>query len=499
MTLIETLEINAAKRPEKHAIIYKNHKINYGELNDHVTRLANSIRQLGVNKGDRIGLMLQREPNLIIAFLASIKAGAIPAPINFNLTKEQLRKLFISMNPAIVFTRDKFYDLLQEAEIKRNTHIVVTDKGNADSHEWDDLLKNRPLTDPHPVSLDDTAYLNYTSGSTGEQKGAMATHANIYWNTVSAVESFKITGDDVHLCMFAPFAHPHELLARALYTGGTMVLLDDIFPKSLAEAIRGHSVTCMMGLAPMYQMLIDTAASNDLKSLRIPESGGMTTRPDLISCFEKQFGVPIYPVWGSTETTGIAIAVRPGEKTKEYSLGRPCPYYEVKVVDETGDEARAGEIGEMAFRGRGVIREYYLGEGVMKDCSNQGWYFSGDLGRYDKEGFFYFMDRKSHMLKVAGLKVYPLEVEIVLLSHPFIKEAAVIGVKDRLRGEIPKAVIIPKEGHSPTKEDISGFCKGVLPNYKIPRIIELRDDLPRFANGKVNKRQLMEEDRGGSI
>ncbi|MDO8445493.1 MAG: class I adenylate-forming enzyme family protein [Deltaproteobacteria bacterium] len=499
MTLIEMLEKNTAEYPEKPAIIYKDQKISYGELNDHVTRLANSIRQLGVKKGDRIGLMLQREPHLVIAFLASIKAGAIPAPINYNLTKDQLRKFLPSLNPAIIFTCDKFHDLLREAGIKRNTTIVVTDNGNANGHKWDDLLKNRPLTDPQPVSLDDTAYLNYTSGSTGEQKGAMATHANIYWNTVSAVEAFKITGDDVHLCMFAPFAHPHELLARALCTGGTMVLLDDIFPKSLAEAIREHGVTCMMGLAPMYEMLLDTAASDDLKSLRIPESGGMVTRPDLISCFEKQFGIPIYPVWGSTETTGIAIAVRPGEKTKEYSLGKPCPYYEVKVVDENGDEVRAGEIGELAFRGRGVVREYYLGEGLIKDCSNQGWYFSGDLGRYDKEGFFYFMDRKSHLLKVAGLKVYPLEVEIALLTHPFIKEAAVIGVKDGLRGEIPKAVIIPKEGHSLTKEDIRSFCKGVLSNYKIPRIIELRDDLPRFANGKVNKRQLMEEARGGSV
>lgn len=493
MTLVEMLEKNAAMCPDKTAIIYKDLKIKYGELNDHVARLAGGIRGLGVNKGDRVGLMLQREPHLIIAFLASIKIGAIPAPINFNLTKEQLHNLFTSMNPSLIFANDKFTGLLRESGTGRDAHIVVTDNAEPDGYSWDDLLRNGPLTEKQPASPDDTAYLNYTSGSTGDQKGAMATHANIYWNTLSAVETFKITSEDVHLCMFAPFAHPHELLARPLFTSGTMVLLDEIFPKSLARTIKENRVTCMMGLAPMYEMLLDVAEGKDLSCLRIPESGGMFTRPDLVDRFEKSFGTPIYTVWGSTETSGIAIANRVGEKKKGSSVGTSCPYYEVKVVDEKGMEVKAGEVGEFIFKGPAVVKGYYGIDEKVDSCLADGWYFSGDLGKKDEEGFLYFIDRKNSMMKVAGLKVYPSEIEQLLITHPNIKEVAVVAYPDVLKGEVPKSIIVSKDGQTLTKDDIFHFCKDNLPNYKIPKVVEIRNELPKMSNGKINRKVLMEE------
>jgi long-chain acyl-CoA synthetase len=343
--------------------------------------------------------------------------------------------------------------------------------------------------------VNDIAYLNYTSGSTGDSKGAVTTHANVYWNTIAAVDAFRLTPDDIHLCMFAPFAHPHEIFARPLYLGGTMVLVDKIYPKSLAEAISAHKVTCMMGLAPMYENLLEVLEHKtyDLSALRVPESGGMYTRSELISRFRRKLGVPIFPVWGSTETTGIALANRPGEYMPPGSVGKPCNSYEVKIVDETGQELSPGEIGEMIFKGPAVVKSYYEAEAGEEISFKHSWYYSGDLGKKDAMDNFYFVERKSGMMKVAGLKVYPLEIELMLMSHAKIKEAVVIAVKNRLRGEIPKAIVVAKAGVKLSEKEVQRFCKERLAHYKLPRIVEVRESLPKIGSGKINKKALQME------
>ncbi len=492
MTLVETLERNAINSPDKVAVIYKDTCLTYSELNNTVNRLANSMKAMGIKKGDIVGLMLPRIPEIIISFLASAKLGAIPAPINYNLTKREQKTFISSLRPSIVFIDKKFVPLLENEIPKDVAFVVVNGDGCQGCIQWQDLLDAQDDNPGFDISLNDITYLNYTSGSTGRQKGAITTHRNIYWNTLSAVETFDITSNDVHLCMFASFAHPHELFARALYTDGTIVLLDEIFPKSLVKTIKDNGVTCLMGLTPMYEMLIGVAKSGDLSSLRLPESGGMYTTPDLIRIFESKFGVPIYPVWGSTETTGIAIASRSGLGIRDNSVGKACPYYDIKVVDDDGLEVKNGEIGELIIKGPAVVGGYYNFDENKNNCFMDGWYYSGDLGRMDEEGFFYFVDRKTNMMKVAGLKVYPSEIEQVLSNHPTIQEVAVIGYKDSLKGEIPKAVVVTRDGQSLTREDIRFFCRHKLADYKIPRKIEIKDELPRMSNGKINRKVLME-------
>ena len=359
--------------------------------------------------------------------------------------------------------------------------------GKSEDISWEEMLKSKnsdPLSSE--VKEDDVVYLNYTSGSTGNPKGAITTHSNIYWNTIGSVDALRLTSDDVHLCMFAPFAHPHEIFARPLYLGGTMVLLDKIYPKSIAEAIAHHQVTCMMGLAPMFENLLEVLEHKtyDLSSLRIPESGGMYTRPELIERFKQKIGVPILSVFGTTETTGIAIANTPGETIIPGSTGKPCKSYEVKIVDEYGMELPTNGIGEMIFKGPAVVQGYYEDPINTQSCFKDGWYYSGDLGRRDEENNFYFIDRKSGMMKVAGLKVYPLEIELVLMEHPNIKEVAVISAKDKLRGEVPKAIIVTKNGKELTQKEIIEFCRERMPNYKVPRIVELREALPKIRKRK---------------
>jgi long-chain acyl-CoA synthetase len=333
----------------------------------------------------------------------------------------------------------------------------------------------------------DLAYLNYTTGSTGVQKGAVTTHANIFWNTKSAEAAFGFTGDDVHLCMFASFAHPHELVARALYLGGTIVLLEEINPKTMARTIRDTGVTCMMGLAPMYDMLAAHCPEAGLGALRVAESGGMYTRPDIIANFRRRFGIPVLSVWGSTETTGIALANTPAAFRVDGSAGRACPHYEVRVVDEEGRDVADGVVGEMILCGPGVVSAYR--EAVAFPAFG-GWYRSGDLVRRDAQGYHYFVERKSGLLKVAGLKVYPLQIELAIQEHPAVREVAVVGVENRLRGVVPKAFLVVKEGCRVDAHDIRAFCSTRLPDCMVPKEIEFVDDFPRIGSGKIDKMKL---------
>jgi len=498
MTLGKWLEHNAHQFPQKTAIVFHDRKLTYRQLNETVNRLANGMIRLGLNKGDRIGLMLPRIPELVIGFLAAAKTGAIAIPLNFELPAEGVQAVLDRTTPRFLIVGEQFSGLAAlSSRASHRTSIITTGQPADGWVSWSDMADAGDPNDPAiDVQPDDVVYLNYTSGSTGNSKGAITTHAHVYWNTVASVEALGLMPDDVHLCMFAPFAHPHEIFSRPLYLGGTMVLLENVYPKSLAKAIADNRVTCMMGLAPMYENLLELLEHKlyDLSSLRIPESGGMFTRLDLIERFQRTLGVPIIPVWGSTETTGIALANRPGEGVVPCSAGRPCPSYEVRIVDDNGEELPAGEVGEMVFRGPAVVQSYYEDETSTAASFHAGWYYSGDLGRRDERGNIYFVERKRGMMKVAGHKVFPLEIEQVLLDHPLIKEAAVIAAKDRLRGEVPRAIIVPKNGAVLTEKDVLLFCRDRLAHYKLPRIVEFWESLPKIGSGKINKKALQLEE-----
>jgi len=494
MNLVEQLERNAREYPNKPAVIFRGNRMNYRELNNVVNKLAGSLLEMGLKKGDKVGLMLPRNPQLVVSFLAIAKAGAIVVPINYELAHKDIRASLTTVAPLCLIVSTSFLDTARRT-MPPDFQIPIIEIGDVVGERllWSAMLAKGKGSNPSvDIKDDDIVYLNYTSGSTGDPKGAVTTHSNINWNTVDAVDRLQLTQDDVHLCLFASFAHPHEILARPLYLGGTMVLVDNIYPKSIAEAISDHKVTCMMGLAPMYENLLEVVErySYDLSSLRVPESGGMYTHPELIENFKKVVGAPIVPVWGSTETTGIALANCPGQCEQPGSVGKPCASYEVMLVDEDGVELPAGEVGEMAFKGPAVVQGYYENTISNQECFRDGWYYSGDLARKDDQNNFYFMGRKNGMMKVAGLKVYPQEIEQVLMDHPDIKEVAVISAKHKLRGEVPKAIIVTTNGQGLMEKDIRAFCKNRLAHYKMPKIVELRESLPKTSSGKTDKKAL---------
>lgn len=488
LTLIEAFEYNCQHYPEKKFITYQDKVYTYQEVCLKANGFAEFLFNKGVRKYDKVTIIMQKIPELIIAFLGIMKIGAIPAPINYTLKNSDFNAFVNRVQAKAIVMSAEFVSPLTNQILDNNSILKIIVNGERSGFSsWPEACMESSWRSPFIPALNDIAYLNYTTGSTGIPKGALATHKNLYWNTRAAVEAMGIDQFDIHLCLFAAFAHPHEIFTRAIYTGGSVVLLEKINPKTIVQTINKHNVTCMMGLAPMYEMVLSHCADQQLKSLRIAESGGMYTRPDVSGNFKKCFGLPILSVWGSTETSGIALANTPESHRIDGSMGKPCPYYEVTVVDDSGNELKTNEVGELIFRGKGVI------DGYGQDApfpGRDGWYYSGDIGKKDSEGFFYFTERKSGLIKVAGLKVYPLQVELKLKEFPGIKEIAVIGVKERRHGMVPKAFIVAEDNVTLDVNEIILFCTNQLANYMIPKSIEFCNELPKIGSGKIDKKAL---------
>lgn len=495
MTIVEMLERNARLFPEKTAIIYGNSRISYRTFYERANTLANFLIAMGLKKGDRVGLVLQKAPEVLISFLGIAAAGGVVFPVDYNQTLDNIEHMLNLTNPTVMIVDRRFQDLFSRFKdhCSDEKTIMIGQKTTNQSRPWEEVFAQQSSNTPGVEIQDgDVVYLNFTSGTTGLPKGAITTHANIYWNTLSAVKSLGLTEKDIHLCLFPVFSHPHELFARSLYLGGTIVLIDSIYPKSIATAISEYRVTCMMAVASIYDNLARLPLSSpfDLSSLRIPESGGMYTHSTLEQKFRERFGVPIIPVWGSTETSGIALVTPVEGEHRPGSMGKPSLYYQVKVMGENGEELPPDEVGEMAVKGPGVCRRYYNQPEETETYMKDGWFLTGDMVKMDSEGYYYFASRKTGMMKMAGVKVFPLEIENVLLGHPKIEDVAVVKVQDRLHGEVPKAVIVVKNGLEISKDEIRKYCEERMSKYKIPRIIEFRGELPRTPGGKILYREL---------
>lgn len=500
---------NAATIPEKPAIIYHDTVITYSELEKLTNRLANCLLSEGIGKGDCVGLLLNKRPEALISFLAIVKIGAIVTPLNYKFTKYEMEYVLKLTTPKLIIANCEhlinYIDLIYSCLPKVKLLLVNTDqcekfiskRVNVFSLENKKENENYSIPPklPAPVTPDDVVYLNFTSGTTGLPKAAMTTQRNLFWNTRSSVEALDLTPDDIHLCLFPIYGHPHEIICRPLYLGGTLVLEDRLLPKYIAQSISKYRVTALMAAPVFIEMLILETENReyDLSSLTILEAGGMHTTDGLASRVSSYLPGSFLPVWGSTETTGIAIANRRNLYRPAGSVGKVCPYYEVKIVDENGKPCPPDEVGIMLVRGPAVVKGYFNSpEETKKMFTEDGWYKTEDLMKVDKEGYYYFQSRKSGMIKVAGMKVYPTEVENVLSLHPKIAYSVVLPYADKIRGEIPVAIVSLKAGEMVTEQEIRKFCREYLSDYKIPRIIKIWPELPKTASGKIDLKKIKE-------
>lgn len=489
MTIVEMLEASAGRFPARAAVIHNDRRVTYDEFRRGALALGGGLRRLGVGRGERVGLLLDKSPEALLAFLGVAAAGGVVFPMDTNQAVPVLRAVLASTRPAALIVAAPHLDLLSRlgVDLPPARIVVIGPRPNPGCTAWDDLVGGPAIAPAPDLRPDEVVYLNYTSGTTGAPKGALTTHANIYWNTRSACEALGLTSDDVHICMFPVFVHPHELFARPFLLGGTEVLVDGIAPRTIAHAISAHGVTTMMAVASIWASIhrFDRFACLNTTRMRLIESGGMHINADLYERIRADLRIPMVPVWGSTEAAGIALARPLDGPFKCGAIGRPCPHYDVRLLDEDGNEAGTGVDGELVVRGPGVCSGYLDNPEETARHMRDGAFWSGDLFRRDEDGYFFFSGRRSGMIKCGGLKVFPLEIEDALCRHPAVAECAVVRVVDRTHGEAPKAVIVLKDGARLSEAEVIRHCGAQLSRHKVPRVIQFVDALPRSPGGKV--------------
>ncbi len=493
-TLGGLLSRNASRWPEKTAMIGEHRTWTWAELDAEVDAVAVMWERAGLRPGDAVAFVLNKRPEVVIGFLACARAGMVYAPVNHKLpaanNEDQLRTANVA---AMVLQHELDRELAGIAELPA-ARWYVGPEGIHGGSLWADherFAGQKPRFEADP---DTVCYYNYTSGSTGRPKGAVTTHRNVLVNAVATAEGLGFRADDVYLGMFSVFAHPHELFHRSILDGGAFVILDTLSPRIVAETIARHRVTWMMAVPSFYEMLLESRNqhSHDLGSLRVLESGGAYVSGDTLARMEEAFSAVFLPVWGSTETTGVGLGMAAGGERRDGSTGRVIPGYEIKVLDESGALAAVGEVGELHIRGPAVVSGYVGQPEETAQQFSDGWYATRDLVRVDADGFVWFSGRRSEMLKIGGIRVFPLQIEVVLKQHPEVRDVVVVRAEERLRGEIARAILSTVSGSSLTIRGVQAWCRERLALYMVPRIVEFWAEVPKLPNGKIDKRRVLD-------
>lgn len=527
LSLGEVLKETARTYPEKTAIIYFGARTTYRELDQLVDKFATALQDLGVKKGDRVGIFMPNIPQFVISFYGALRAGAVCVTCSPLYKARELQHQLNDAGAEVLVAMDTLYTIVQEIRDKTKLRNVITTsprdylppllktlaplKGVKSlkcpgAHDFVSLMKKHgPNPKPVVVRPDDLALLQYTGGTTGVPKGAMISHRNLVVNASQCEFQLPIRrGIDVNvtaLPLFHIFGMTVVMNAPVL-TGTTMLMIPDPRdPKGILKAMSKYKATVFCSVPTMYVALINRPDINkyDLRSVRACISGAAPLPVEVQRKFEKITGGRLVEGYGLTETSPVSH-VNPlddPKKNRPGSIGIPVSDTEAKIVDlETGTkDLNSGEVGELVIKGPQVMQGYWNKQDETKIALRNGWLYTGDIAKMDEDGYFYIVDRKKDMIDVSGLKVWPREVEEVLYEHPAISEAAVVGIPDPYRGETVKAYVILKPGYEGkvAQDEIIKFCKERIASYKAPTSVEFRASLPKTLVGKILRRTLREE------
>jgi long-chain acyl-CoA synthetase len=518
----------ATSFPDKPAILYFDTAISYRELDELSDALAAGLADQGFKPGDRLGIHLQNVPQFLIAMLATWKAGGIMVSVSPMLKhKELAAQLSDSGAAALVTLESLWHETARDVVPETGVKIAITtseldfldeippllkaSERNRDPDTLDlvELVNAYRGTRPEPPSLNstDTAFLTYTSGTTGPSKGAMNSHTNVVFNAQAYREWVGLTEDDVVFGV-APFFHITGLighLAVAMLIGMPLVMTYRFDPDVSLELIERHGATYTIGAITAFIALMnaDSASRRDLSKLTKIASGGAPIAPATVQAWEEKFGAYIHNIYGLTETTSPSHCVPFGARAPvdpesgALSVGVPIFNTLVRVVDDDGKELPPGEIGEFVTSGPQVVSGYWNKPEETEHAIPGGALHTGDVGLMDEDGWFYLVDRKKDQINVSGYKVWPRDVEDALYGHSAVREVAVVGVPDDYRGETVKAFVSLKPDASASPGELIAFCKDRMAAYKYPRQIEFVDELPKTASGKVLRRELRDRRRHG--
>lgn len=493
-TISSALKEAALKWPDQRALCTKNRFWTWKELDEDVERIASYWASKGVGPKDVVAVLIDKRAEVVLTFFVCCRIGAIYCPVNFKLHLNHIRDQLHTAQASVFVTQANRERLLSGVDdlIPNSKRVFSVDP----SEHWAPFFssEDHPEVDFKPHA-DDFCYLNYTSGSTGRPKGAETSHLHILSNARDTIESLDFQSSDVFLGMFSVFSHPHELFHRSLLTGGAFVIVDSLSPRVIAESIEEWKVTWMMAVPSFYEMMArfkpNRKGAPNLSSLRILESGGAYVSAQVVERMEETFNAQFIPVWGCTEATGVVLANQHHRKTG--ATGQLVSGYAAKIINEDGSLVEPGVVGELLISGDSVVSSYLGQADESRKAFENGWYRTGDLMIEMEKGVFRFVSRRSEMLKVGGIRVYPLEIEMIILKHPSVFACVVVRAVEELRGEVPHAIIQIKEGAVLSDADVIRFCAQSMARYKVPRKVSFWESIPLLPNGKVDKRSLREK------
>ena len=483
MNVAQLLERSALYHADRTALMAGDRRWTYRELDAAVSALAGGLAGLGLKPGERLGLHLPNWPEFVLAYYAAQKCGLVPLSLNVTYKADEIAYIVDDARPTAVITADPVSGNLPARDRMPSVDHVLNAKDLG-------ALTGSPR---RALDLDreQTAAILYTSATTGRPKGVMLTHGNVVFNAYATVHHLAMTANDRGLCalpMFHCFGQ-NAIMNSLITAGGTMVMHERFVPDAFVEAIAAHRITIFYAVPTMYILVLAMERPLDFASVRLYFSAAAILPTDVERRWHERFGHWIQQGYGLTETSPFAsynhdVAFKPG------SVGTPIENVEMKIVDAGGAELPDGERGEIVIKGPNVMKGYFGNDAATAEAIRDGWFYSGDIGYRDADGYFFIVDRVKDMINVSGFKVFPREVEEVLFRHAAVKEAAVVGVPDAVRGETVKAFVVLAEGARASAEELQALCRAAIADYKVPGRIEFLTALPKNPTGKILKKDL---------
>lgn len=500
MNLFDGLERNARNNARKEAIIFNNQVHTYAQFNEQVNRIANALINSGLNKGDKIGIMMKNSDQFIFVYYGILKAGGVAVPINFRLTSHEVRYILDNSDSRMVFADEDLAETVKKAAEGNEKLELQIIAGNSKLENQVLLSEYASSKTDNPgleVLESDDAEILYTSGTTGLPKGVVLDHHRVLHVSIMMSLIMKIESKD-RILHVAPLFHSAQLnlfLVSSTMLGCTQVVQQDFHPVETLKVIQQHKISLFFGVPTMYNFFLQVPKGMfDVSSIT---RCGYGAAPMPIATLQKSiemFGTDqFYNLCGLTEGGPGGIFLNPDEhQTKLGVSGRATQFTDARVVDDNGEDVEPGVVGEFIIKGETIMKEYYKMPEETKKTLKNGWLYTGDLATIDEDGFITLVDRKKDMIISGGENIYSTEVEQALYRHPDILEAAVVGIPHEVWGETVAAIVVPKEGKTIDQDELMQFCREHLAGYKIPRVIYEMEQLPRNASGKVLKYKLRE-------
>ncbi len=497
----DALTLTAGKFPHKTAVINDGgSSLTFGQLNERTNKLANALMKLGVKKGDRIAYLFPNTSTFFEVHFAVAKIGAVGVPLNVRLVGRELHYQIHHADAVAVIFHGAFAKTVSsiQKELPTVRHFIGEGCEGEGVLDYETVLQEGDGRDPDvAVGLYDPNVVLYTAGTTGVPKGAVLSHKNSLFNAMAMIMDYGMRHEDV-LQVVPPLYHSASLNGFAVtgvLLGATQVLHATVDLGGIFQSIQNHRITFTWGPATLWRMLLAYPERDqyDTSSVRMVINGAMYMPAEMRRAVLAMFpNAAMGDTYGMTEASPCTTILRPEDVLrKPASVGVPLTICDVKIFDDEGREVPPGTVGEIVNRGN-FMMGYDKNPEATAQAIRNGWYYTGDLGRKDEEGFIYLVDRKKDMIVTGGENVYSREVEEVIAAHPGVFEAAVVGLPDERWGEKVTAVIVPKPGAPLTEEDVLNHCRQNLAGYKCPKTILFRPELPKSAAGKILKKDIRE-------